>query len=85
MFTAEELKNIDRAYFHIIDAGCYCVTLQSKNTDHYWQSYTSSTRHLFPARYSISTGRLRPVMILHLLYMIFAIGNFKREMKFPYL
>lgn len=36
MFTTEELKNIDRTYFHIINAGCYCVTLQSKNTGHYW-------------------------------------------------
>ncbi len=36
MFTTEELKNIDCTYFHIISAGCYCVTLQSKNTDHYW-------------------------------------------------
>ncbi len=36
MFTTEELKNIDRTYFHIIDAGCHCVTLQSRNTDHYW-------------------------------------------------
>ena len=36
MFTTDELKNIDRTYFHIISAGCYCVTLQSKNTDHYW-------------------------------------------------
>lgn len=36
MFTATELKNIDRAYFNIINAGCYSVTLQSKNTGHYW-------------------------------------------------
>lgn len=36
MFTTEELKNIDCTYFHIISAGCYCVTLQSKNTNHYW-------------------------------------------------
>lgn len=36
MFTTKELKNIDRTYFHIINAGCYSVTLQSKNTSHYW-------------------------------------------------
>lgn len=36
MFTTKELKSIDRTYFHIISASGYCVTLQSKNTDHYW-------------------------------------------------
>ena len=36
MFTATELKNIDQIYFHIINAGFYSVTLQSKNTKHYW-------------------------------------------------
>ena len=36
MFTTEELKNIDHTYFNIIHTGCYCVTLQSKNTKHYW-------------------------------------------------
>ncbi len=47
MFTTEELKNIDCTYFHIISAGCYCVTLQSRNTNHYWhiihQQYPSFT------------------------------------------
>lgn len=36
MFTTKELENIDRTYFHIINTGCYSVTLQSKNTKHYW-------------------------------------------------
>ena len=36
MFTIEELKNIDHTYFNVIHTGCYCVTLQSKNTKHYW-------------------------------------------------
>jgi hypothetical protein len=36
MFTAKELNKIDRHYFNVIQAGCYCVTLQSKNTQHYW-------------------------------------------------
>ncbi len=36
MFTTTELKSIDQTYFHIINAGCYAVTLQSKNTKHYW-------------------------------------------------
>lgn len=36
MFITKELKNIDRTYFHIIHAGCYSITLQSKNTKHYW-------------------------------------------------
>ena len=36
MFTTAELKSIDQTYFHIINAGCHSVTLQSKNTKHYW-------------------------------------------------
>ena len=36
MFTMKELMQIDRTYFNIINAGCYSVTLQSKNTKHYW-------------------------------------------------
>lgn len=36
MFTMKELGQIDRTYFNIINAGCYSVTLQSKNTKHYW-------------------------------------------------
>ncbi len=36
MFTNEELSAIDPSYFLIIQAGGYSVTLQSKNTLHYW-------------------------------------------------
>ena len=36
MFTMKELRQIDSTYFNIINAGCYSVTLQSKNTRHYW-------------------------------------------------
>lgn len=36
MFTNEELNKIDRRYFNVIQATCYSVTLQSKNTKHYW-------------------------------------------------
>ena len=36
MFTTKELESIDRNYFHVIGTSCYAVTLQSKNTKHYW-------------------------------------------------
>ncbi len=36
MFTCNELKNINHTYFNILHGGCYSVTLQSKNTKHYW-------------------------------------------------
>lgn len=36
MFTNKDLSYIDKNYFNIIMAGCFCVTLQSKNTKHYW-------------------------------------------------
>ena len=36
MFTQKEIQSIDRSYFNVIFAGCYSITLQSKNTKHYW-------------------------------------------------
>ena len=36
MFTQKDLKSIDRGYFIVKSAGCYGVTLQSKNTRHCW-------------------------------------------------
>lgn len=36
MFTQKDLKGIDRSYFIVKFAGCYGVTLQSKNTRHCW-------------------------------------------------
>lgn len=36
MFTTKELQSIDRSYFNVIQATCICVTLQSKNTKHFW-------------------------------------------------
>ena len=40
MFTWKDLKHIDRGYFRVISAGCFGVTLQSRNTLHCW--YISS-------------------------------------------
>ena len=36
MITQQEINSIDRNYFTVITAGCYGVTLQSKNTKHCW-------------------------------------------------
>lgn len=36
MFSENDLKGLDRRYFHIIMANEYDVTLMSKNTGHYW-------------------------------------------------
>ena len=36
MFTQKELNMIDRSYFNVLQASSYAVTLQSKNTKHYW-------------------------------------------------
>ena len=36
IFTNKELRSIDRSYFTVYHAGCYGVTLQSKNTHHSW-------------------------------------------------
>ena len=49
MFTKTELASIDKSYFNIFHAGCYGVTLQSKNTGHSWyitsEDYGSFTTH----------------------------------------
>lgn len=36
MFQTSELQKLDASYFNIILAGDYDVTIQSKNTGHYW-------------------------------------------------
>ena len=36
MFQSKEINDIDLTYFNVIQATCYCITLQSKNTKHYW-------------------------------------------------
>lgn len=43
MFTAEELQAIDARCFAIIVADPYDVTIQSRNTGHYW--YLHSTEY----------------------------------------
>lgn len=37
MFSSKEMNSIDRSYFTIRFAGCFCIVLQSKNTGHCWQ------------------------------------------------
>ena len=41
MFSQEELKSVDSRYFNIITVDDYDVTIQSRNTGHYW--YLHST------------------------------------------
>lgn len=53
MFTQKELKHIDKSYFRVLTAGCYGVTLQSRNTRHCW--YIASEEH----------GRYRSCRIYH--------------------
>ena len=36
MFTEEELQSIDTKYFMMITMDPYDVTIQSRNTGHYW-------------------------------------------------
>ena len=36
MFTEKEIKKVDQQYFRIVSASAYGITLQSKNTKHYW-------------------------------------------------
>lgn len=36
MFDSEQLKQVDPAYFNIIVADDMDVTIQSRNTGHYW-------------------------------------------------
>lgn len=36
MFSRKDIESIDRTYFTVKSAGCYGITLQSKNTKHCW-------------------------------------------------
>ena len=36
MISQKEINSIDREYFTVITAGCFGITLQSKNTKHCW-------------------------------------------------
>lgn len=36
LFTIKDIQSIDRNYFNVLQESCYAVTLQSKNTKHYW-------------------------------------------------
>lgn len=36
MFSTDELNTIDDSYFNVLGKGAFTVTIQSKNTEHYW-------------------------------------------------
>ncbi len=36
MITKEELREVAGGYFEVLQTGAFAVTLQSKNTGHYW-------------------------------------------------
>lgn len=36
MFTKQDIRKLDKRYFHIVSTGAYGITLQSKSTRHYW-------------------------------------------------
>lgn len=43
MITKKDILSIDRGYFNVLDHSGFFLTLQSKNTKHYW--------HLVPQGY----------------------------------
>lgn len=45
MFTKKDLKAVDRKYFNVFGAGCFTVTLQSRNTGHCWHIVLEEYRH----------------------------------------
>lgn len=36
MFSKDELQSIDRRYFKVMQAGAFCIVLESRNTGHQW-------------------------------------------------
>lgn len=36
MFTQKDISSIDTSYFFILQSSAFSITLQSKNTKHYW-------------------------------------------------
>lgn len=45
MFTQNDINNIDQRYFRIVSASAFGVTLQSKNTHHYWYILHQDYQH----------------------------------------
>lgn len=50
MFSQKDIKSIDRSYFNVISAGCYCIVLQSKNSKHYWSINHEEYSHFSTCR-----------------------------------
>ena len=53
MFSQKDLDCVDNKYFRILGYNSFCITLQSKNTLHYW--------HMISQEY----GKIRTIEIFH--------------------
>ena len=63
MFNADEIKCLDSKYFTIIYTDVYDVTIQSKNTGHYWSLHnpeypTEGQGIVFHSHHADKTGRV---------------------------
>jgi hypothetical protein len=64
MFSSEDLKCLDPAYFSIITADAYDATVISRNTGHYWYLHNpeypeQGTVIIFHSHHADRTGRVR--------------------------
>lgn len=64
MFSSEDLKYLDPAYFSIIIADAYDATVISKNTGHYWYLHNpeypeQGTVIIFHSHHADRAGRVR--------------------------
>ena len=61
MFQAESIQKIDPVYFNIIMADDCDVTIQSRNTGHYWYCIAPVFRVMRRVSYSINTSTVIPI------------------------
>ena len=64
MFNVDDFKSLDPAYFSIISANEYDVTIMSRNTGHYWYLHNpeypeNGTVIIFHSHQADRTGRVR--------------------------
>ena len=60
MFSQEELKSVDSRYFKIITVDDYDVTIQSRNTGHYWYLHSIDVPRIWRVSSSININTAIP-------------------------
>lgn len=57
MFDADQLAYVDPEYFNVILMDPYDVSIQSKNTGHYWLIHSCTFEYLTPMHPGVKSNR----------------------------